>query len=98
MKLANILISKNALVTFINTNVNHQRLNPESSNEIIFKSFTDGLPPDHDRTDLKPLELCESMMKHDPPNVERTVESLKHFATNVHPISSIIADGVFSFT
>jgi len=97
MQLAKILISRNVLVTFVNTDFHHQRLNPESSDEIRFESFTDGLPPDHGRT-LKLPELCESLLKHGPPNVERIIENLKHSAINVPPISFIVADGAFSFT
>eukprot|EP00253_Pinus_taeda_P001153 PITA_01153 len=96
MQLAKIFISRNVLVTFLNTDFNHHRLNPKSSDKIRFESFTDGLPPDHGRT-LNVTELCESLLKHGPPNVERIVQNLKHSAINVPPISFIVADGCLSF-
>jgi len=95
MQLANILISRNVLVTFLNTDFNHQRLNPKSTDEIRFESFPDGLPPDHGRT-LNIPELCETVQKHGPPNVERILENLKSSSINVPPISFIVADGNFS--
>lgn len=95
MQLANVLISRNVLVTFLNTDFNHRLLKPKSSEKIRFESFPDGLPPDHGRT-LNIPELRESIQKHGPPNVERIVENLKHSASSVPPISFIVADGNFS--
>jgi hypothetical protein len=95
MQLANVLISRNVLVTFLNTDFNHRRLNPKSTEKIRFESFPDGLPPDHGRT-LNIPELSESVQKHGPPNVERILENLKDSAVNVPPISFIVADGSFS--
>ena len=95
MQLANVLICRNVLVTFVNTDFNHQRLNPKSTDQIRFESFPDGLPPDHGRT-LNVPELCESVQKHGPLYVERIVENLKQSATNVPPISFIVADGDYS--
>lgn len=95
MQLANVLISRHVLVTFLNTDYNHHRLNPKSSDKIRFESFPDGLPPEHGRT-LNIPELCETVQNHGPPNVERIVENLKYSATNVPPISFIVADGNFS--
>ena len=82
-------------MTFLNTDYNHRRLNPKSTDKIRFESFPDGLPPDHGRT-LNIPELCESAQKHGPPNVERIVEKLKYSASNVPPISFIVADGSYS--
>ena len=96
MQLANILISRNVLVTFVNTDFNHRRLNPKSTDQIRFESFDDGLPLDHGRTLINMPELCESLDEHGPPSVERILENLRHSASNVPPISCIIADGTFS--
>lgn len=95
MQLANVLISRNIVVTFLNTDFNHRRLNPKSTDEIRFESFPDGLSPDHGRT-LNIPELSESVQKHAPPYVERIVENLKHSTSNVPPISFIVADGNYS--
>eukprot|EP00253_Pinus_taeda_P003872 PITA_03872 len=95
MQLANVLISRNVLVTFLNTDFNHRLLKPKSSEKIRFESFPDGLPPDHGRT-LNIPELRDSIQKHGPPNVERIIENLKHSASSVPPISFIVADGNFS--
>eukprot|EP00253_Pinus_taeda_P036640 PITA_36640 len=95
MQLANVLISRNVLVTFLNTEFNHQRLNPEPSDEIRFESFPDGLPPDHGCT-LNIPQLSESAQTHGPPHIERIIENLKHSASSVPPISFIVADGNYS--
>jgi hypothetical protein len=95
MQLASVLISRNVLVTFLNTDFNHRCLNPKSTEEIRFESFPDGLPPDHGRT-LNISQLSESMQKHGPPNVERILENLNDSAVNVPPITFIVAHGNFS--
>uniref|UniRef100_A0A0D6QT64 Glycosyltransferase n=1 Tax=Araucaria cunninghamii TaxID=56994 RepID=A0A0D6QT64_ARACU len=96
MQLANILISQRVLVTFVNTDFTHERLNPKSTHAIRFESFPDHLPPDHGRT-LQLPELCESLQKYGPNHVENVVTNLME-AADVPPITCIVADGVFSFT
>ncbi|KAF3792018.1 UDP-glycosyltransferase [Nymphaea thermarum] len=103
MQLAKLLHCKGCHITFVNTEYNHQRLvrsrGPgavEGLKDFRFETIPDGLPPsDPDRTQDIPA-LCDSATKNFHVPFLRLLQKLNGFGNP--PVTSIISDGVMSFT
>ncbi|KAL1805633.1 hypothetical protein ACET3Z_028701 [Daucus carota] len=103
LKMAKLLHSKGALITFVNTEFNQRRFlksgalkSVESLPGFSFQTIPDGLPPsDADATQDIP-QLCHSIIQNNLlPAFQNLLAKLN---AGIHPVTSILSDGFMPFT
>ncbi|KAF6134072.1 hypothetical protein GIB67_005082 [Kingdonia uniflora] len=106
LKLAKLLHQKGFHITFVNTDFNHQRLLKSRGADSVkglpdfrFETIPDGLPPsDPDATQDIP-SLCISTSKNCLVPFRSLIAKLNNSSSfSVPPVTSIVSDGVMSFT
>ncbi|KAL8103696.1 7-deoxyloganetin glucosyltransferase-like [Apium graveolens] len=103
LKMAKLLHSKGAFVTFVNTEFNHKRFlrsgglqSLESLPGFRFETIPDGLPPsDADATQDIPVLCCCIIKNCMLPPFQNLLTKLN---AEIHPVTSILSDGFMPFT
>ncbi|KAF8397372.1 hypothetical protein HHK36_016285 [Tetracentron sinense] len=107
LKLAELLCNAGLLVTFLNSDYNHNRLLRLETTDLHarftrwpgfrFETITDGLPDDHPRSGEYLNDIFDSIKMITKPLFRKMLVSLRRSSDIRPPVTCIIADGIMTF-